>query len=367
VIGLAARRRRFVDDLVSVNPGLSGEWRAAFLSVPRHRLVPCYYREDGKGGYELVDGREAGRTEEWLDAVYSDDVLAIQVREPSTVLSTSSRPSVMWEMLDALDVQPGHRVLEIGTGSGYNAALLCARTGAENVTTIDIDEQLAELARVRLRRAGFRPTVACADGAGGYPAGAPYDRILSTCAVPRLPRAWVEQTRPGGVVCAVMPHGMVRLDVGGAGDACGRFHPTDFWFMPLRREEPDGELSAAELFSLARSEGKRGRARTPAIAHLDYRSGFWMLAAIVGAPGLIALELGDGAWVDEASRSWARLDGEDVVQGGPMRLWDLFEQVHTIWELAGRPERTGIGLTVTTNRQWLWLNEPESGYRWLLT
>lgn len=82
--------------------------------------------------------------------------------------SSSSMPSVMARMLEALAVRDGDRVLEIGTGSGYNAALLCERLGSENVTTIDCNAELVGAARQRLAEHGYEPTVVAGDGFFGY-------------------------------------------------------------------------------------------------------------------------------------------------------------------------------------------------------
>ena len=102
---------------------------------------------------------------------------------------------------DHLGLSTQH-VLEIGTGTGYNAALLARYLGEQWVTSIDIDPVLSEQARANLKAAGYAPTVVRADGAGGWPSTAPCDRIISTAAViaGRLPYAWVEQTRPGGLI-----------------------------------------------------------------------------------------------------------------------------------------------------------------------
>ena len=133
------------------------------------------------------------------------------------------------------------RVLEIGTGTGYNAALLlCERLGSDWVTSVDIDPQLVALARERLAANGYTPTLAAVDGARGYPAGAPYDRIIATCSVPAVPPAWLNQTTPGGMIM-VDVRGMIggtvaRLTVGDDGTATGRFQPHYREFMPLRAD-----------------------------------------------------------------------------------------------------------------------------------
>jgi predicted O-methyltransferase YrrM len=136
--------------------------------------------------------------------------------------SSSTLPSLMLTMLEAMDVTDNCRVLEIGTGSGYNAALLCERLGGEHVTSVDIDPELVELARERLATNGYTPTLAAVDGADGYPKGAPYDRIIATCSVPAIPPACLTQAAPGGVIMA------------DDGTATGRFIPGYASFMPLR-------------------------------------------------------------------------------------------------------------------------------------
>jgi protein-L-isoaspartate O-methyltransferase len=78
-------------------------------------------------------------------------------------------PSLMAQMLEALDVRDEHRVLEIGTGTGYNAALLCHRLGSNNVVSIDIDATLVAVAKNRLAALGHHPTLVVGDGTAGLP------------------------------------------------------------------------------------------------------------------------------------------------------------------------------------------------------
>jgi SAM-dependent methyltransferase len=106
----------------------------------------------------------------------------------------------MVSVLEALDVTGDSRVLEIGTGTGYTTALLCERLGSDHVTSVDIDPELIELARTRLATHGYHPTLAAVDGAGGYPPGTPYDRIIATCGVPTIPPAWLQQAAPAAVI-----------------------------------------------------------------------------------------------------------------------------------------------------------------------
>ncbi|MFI0355294.1 methyltransferase domain-containing protein [Actinomadura sp. 9N407] len=116
------------------------------------------------------------------------------------ISSSASRPDVVALMLAALETEPGMSVLEIGTGTGWNAALLAERVGAANVTTVEVDPQVADRAREVLRHDGYGVTVITGDGALGHPPGAPYDRVVATVAAERVPCAWAVQTRPGGRV-----------------------------------------------------------------------------------------------------------------------------------------------------------------------
>ncbi|HEY8534261.1 MAG TPA: rRNA adenine N-6-methyltransferase family protein [Micromonospora sp.] len=153
--------------------------------MPRHVFTPRIYRPVSEGDYGrfvAVPPSDPG----WLDAIYRDDVLITQINgddqlwqraltEPVTgePTSSSSQPSLMATMLEALDIRDGHRVVEIGTGTGYQAALLCHRLGAENVTTVEVDPGLAATARQRLGDIGYAPRVVVGDGLAGDPAGAP--------------------------------------------------------------------------------------------------------------------------------------------------------------------------------------------------
>jgi protein-L-isoaspartate O-methyltransferase len=127
-----------------------------------------------------------------LELVYSDTTLITAVadyaeRGVQIPVSSSSKPDLMVRMLEELDVTDGDRVLEIGTGTGYNAALLCHRLGSQNVFSVDVDPALIAAARSRLARLGYHPTLAAADGAAGIAEHAPYDRIIATCSVPVIP------------------------------------------------------------------------------------------------------------------------------------------------------------------------------------
>jgi protein-L-isoaspartate(D-aspartate) O-methyltransferase len=156
----------------------SGPIEAAFRAVPRHLFVP---------GAPLQEA-------------YSDQAIAIKTDATGNVLSASSQPPIMAIMLEQLDLRPGHKVLEIGAGTGYNAALMAHIVGETGqVLTLDIDQDLVDAAREHLAAAGLgRVQVVCADGGYGYADAAPYDRIIVTAGAWDITPSWWEQLRPGG-------------------------------------------------------------------------------------------------------------------------------------------------------------------------
>jgi protein-L-isoaspartate(D-aspartate) O-methyltransferase len=184
---------RLADELTTSGKLWSAPWQAAVRAVPRHALVPVHYhRVPGTDQWIHAD------TAADLDLVYSNTALFVL----PDGLSSTSMPALMTRMLEALDIHDGHDVLEIGAGTGYNAALLSHRLGDQHVFAIDIEPTLIQLARERLARIGYHPTLATANGANGLAEHAPYDRIIATCSVPAVPWPWVEQTREGGLILA---------------------------------------------------------------------------------------------------------------------------------------------------------------------
>jgi protein-L-isoaspartate(D-aspartate) O-methyltransferase len=170
--GIAHLHRAFVDNLKRAGQIRTAPVEAAFRAVPRHLFVPGFALED----------------------VYSDR--AINVKPGAS----SSQPTVIANMLEELQLEPGQRVLEIATGTGYNAALISHILGDEGqVTTVEIDEELAQHARLHLAAAGLgHVKVICADGGLGCPAGDPYDRIIVTTGAWDIAPAWWEQLQRGG-------------------------------------------------------------------------------------------------------------------------------------------------------------------------
>ena len=219
VSGDGAELRRALLAVVRERGGARDEAVAqALLTVPRHLFVP-----------------EVGMAE-----AYRDDAIITKRDADGVPVSSSSQPTIMALMLDQLGLAPGHRVLEIGAGTGYNAALLAELVGpAGDVVSLDIAPDVVERARKSLSTAGYgRVDVVCADGAHGHAERAPYDRIIATVGVWDLAPAWLDQLAPGGrIVVPLDLHGAqvsVALERDG-GDWVGR-SLVPCGFMQLRGE-----------------------------------------------------------------------------------------------------------------------------------
>ena len=181
---------------------------AAIGAVPRHEFVPRTYRS----------------------VAYDDRPLPIGHDQ------TISAPHMVAFMVDLIDVSAGDRVLEIGTGCGYHAAVVAEIVGPGNVYSVEYVPELAALARGRFDRLGYDVAVHVGDGRKGYPEAAPFDAAYLTCAAASgLPDAVVDGTKPGGHVVAPVgslgSQRLVRLTIRGDEDIdredCGgvRFVP----------------------------------------------------------------------------------------------------------------------------------------------
>jgi protein-L-isoaspartate(D-aspartate) O-methyltransferase len=342
-------------------------WIRAFETVPRHVFVPVIFT-DSEGAYEQVDGTAPGQRGRWLDLVYRDEPLVTLLGDRGTWLSSSSQPSLMASMLEALDAVGGERVLEVGTGTGYNAALLCAGLGSDRVTSIDIDDGLVSQARGRLRELGCTPALAVADGTAGYPGAAPYDRIIATCSLPRVPPAWITQSSPGGLILLSLYRelggGALALLRVSDGQASGHFAPFYAGFMPTRDV---ARADAAELVGAHWDEhGERRAAEVPASVLGEDDFGVFAALRLPGVQRIGMLPDGEPeqTWLVAGDGSWACQAGATVRQGGPRRLWDQLEAMHRDWAGCDRPARQELGLTVTSSGEHrLWRgSENETGW-----
>ncbi|MYW74375.1 methyltransferase domain-containing protein, partial [Pseudonocardia sp. SID8383] len=200
--------------------------RAALETVPRHLFLPAL----DPGG------------------AYADVAVPIKVDDGVTV-SSVSQPSMVAIMLEQLEAGPGHRVLEIGAGAGWNAALLAELVGPDGaVTTLDIDDDLVAGARANLDAAGYDDVdVVVGDGALGYPPAAPYDRIELTVGSTGVRPEWVAQLAPGGRLLLPLTVRGSQLSVAFAHTAPGRLHSRSVRSCAFVRLRGEGADSGAEV------------------------------------------------------------------------------------------------------------------------
>ncbi|MER7918450.1 MULTISPECIES: methyltransferase domain-containing protein [unclassified Streptomyces] len=366
---------------------LSAGWLPAFAAVPRSAFLPpvVWPFDLGTGTTVVVDQRD--EPDLWSSYANADVPIITQWDDGtsdghgSVPTSSASMPSVVFRMLSALEAEPGHRVLEIGTGTGWNAGLLVHRLGAGNVVSIEIDPRVADAARDRLAAQQLLGAVLTRDGEDGDEMGAPYDRIIATAGVRRIPPAWLRDA-PGGMILA--PWGthfgnedaLVRLRVSeDGGIAEGRFlGPVEF--MKLR-----GQRSSFAGHDAYVPNGVAGADRgTTTVTEEQLLGGGDRFAARRFAVGLLVRNCSqqvadkrDGTrpvwFYGLTDRSWACVMFQDghaeatVWQSGPRRLWDEVATALAWWRAAGEPGYERLGLTVTTHGQCAWLDRPADSWQ----
>jgi protein-L-isoaspartate(D-aspartate) O-methyltransferase len=363
------------------------DWRELIAEVPREPFIPDTIWVDigaahSGSGFTALSKHE--HPQRWWELVTENEPVITQVDEGRTPAddigwspsSSCSKPSIVADMLDALDVHPGHSVLEIGTGTGWNTALLCRRVGPQGqVVSIEVDPEITEAARAALTTAGYSPLVITRDGAEGYPDKAPYDRVLATAAVRNtVPSSWLKQTCPDGLI--VTPWGtdycngvMLTLHVTTEGRATGHFH-GDLAFMRLRSHvrrfyEPDQALIQRAEVSITDVHGwdfyrmiNSNQAGFSIGLHVPHCALTVHLNKFGDDHHILELD-------DITTGSWAQLDAHltspkplVVHQLGPRRLWDEAVTAYDWWYEHGKPNLTRFGMTMTTDTQTVWLDDP---------
>ena len=237
--GAGELRGLMVDQLKKRGLEFDPAIEAAFRAVPREAFVPNVPLEQVYAGDVIVTKRDAG----------------------GDPISSSSEVGIMVAMARLLDVAPGQRILEIGAGTGYNAAVLARLVGEHGaVTTVDIDAELAALAREHLAVAGFdRVAVITADGWNGNVTNAPYDRIVVTASVADVAPDWIAQLTDGGKI--VLPFVLLAglqavLGFRKEGTALVSTSVIPGGFMRLRGPAgPQPEVRSVDGFSVQLAEG----------------------------------------------------------------------------------------------------------------
>ncbi len=382
------RARRLADQLITDGDLHTPAWREALLAVPRHEFVPRYYIMDASSrpaSWALHEPHDPASTARWLELVYSPTTLVTALadyegRGVQTGVASSTKPDLMIRMLEALQVEDGMRVLEIGTGTGYNAALLCHRLGDRNVSSVDIDPALVTDARTRLAGLGYRPTLVTADGADGLVEQAPFDRIIATCSVRAIPPAWIHQLRPGGLVLVHLegPLGagnLLALNRGDTPGLQGRFLP--WWGCFMRRRTTSGPTTGTPP-PVGTTEPPTTRRTMVNPAELDGGKMFPLLAQLHLPPGMFRsirllddqtpvnyFAAPDGSWC-QITRTADATGHYTVREAGPTPLWAAIETAWTQWTELGAPAWHEFGLTATPTAHRIWHRDPDTGPQWTL-
>ncbi|MFE9066014.1 ATP-grasp peptide maturase system methyltransferase [Streptomyces violaceusniger] len=381
----APERRDLADRLQEAGVLTHPRWRAAVEAVPRELFLQPGVFLPADGGHWRPVTALGTNPKEWSKIAYHDESLvtqldghltADQVTEPVPGVPTSSSttPVTVVGMIEALDIENGHTALEIGTGTGYSTALMCHRLGEDNVTTIEVDPGVAARADAALEAAGYSTWTVTGDGLLGHPRRAPYDRVIATCAVRRIPHTWVRQTKPGGTILTTLAPGswaygtgLAGVTVNEDGTAEGRIIGESS-FMQARSQAVvplAGDLSARTAYADSEREAKVA----PTLLEE------WMPAflAQLAAPGaqLVRAARNDGTpqlYVFDADReSFAAFaengSGWTVRQGGPAALWDDIERTLIAWQDAERPDISTMRLRVTPSSHTYWIDD-RPALRW---
>ncbi|MGH3437137.1 MAG: methyltransferase domain-containing protein [Sciscionella sp.] len=324
------------------HPG--SRWFEPLARVPRHVFVPAWWRR-ADGGWQWTHGP--------LAHVYADRSLVTRVGplhadhagpgDTAIGLPTSSstEPGLLVKMYRYAHLADGLDVLDVGTGSGYGAALLAHRYGDQAVTSVDVDPYLTKAAAGRLDEAGLHPAVVTVDATGPLPGS--YDRIVSTVAVRPVPPSWLAALRLGGRLVTVIAGTWLILTATKTPDGVfGQVERDWAGFMRTRT----GEDYPAERTSLVEAIGERAgeqvaMGRYPLVDVAEA----WELRTMleIASPGIQhrfergSLDGSSTAWMAHPDGSWARartLIGQPlpvVHQGGVRRLWDELDAARESW------------------------------------
>lgn len=336
--------KRHAHALAAIATPPGSRWRGPVENIPRHLFVPCWWSYQ-QGAWLLRDGESD--PDAWLQAAYRDQTLVTRVgplhadhAEPGAVVagrptSSSTLPGLVVQMYRQASISDHCWVLDVGTGSGYGIAILCAHVGASRVTAIDVDPYLTEAAAARLEDVNVRPRLLTGDATG--PLDGQWDRIVAMVAVRKIPPSWLEALPPGGRPATTLTDTGVILTAERRedGSAVGRIERDQAAFMRTRdgNDYPPRDQALQER-ALAEDGEHVEAGRYPVLEVIEAWDVNTMLTIL--APGIEHhFEARDGvriAVMTHQDGSWARAEDHDETvtmhQAGPRRLWDF-------WNLAG--------------------------------
>jgi protein-L-isoaspartate(D-aspartate) O-methyltransferase len=324
----------------------------AFATVRRDRCLTSFHSPDG-----MVDvPQDTVPPAEVLDRIYRDQALITHLDERGAPASSTSQPALVAEMLEALELTPSARVLEIGAGTGYNAALLATITKAP-VVTVEAAEPVAAEAHATLRRLGLHRlvTVVHGDGYHGWPAGAPYDRIIMTCGCAGLSPRWLAQLAPGGLALVPVAHGGVHPILAVWRDGSALRGRMTMWADFMQAAGPLGHRQPAMLDAIPAGAEFVTHARLGPVVDWGGYAGLWCFLAardprVTRVNTLVeGIDPGRGmcALHDPVRGiAWVQMDGSVHVAGVPALLEETGRLLRE-WQTLGRPRLQDWGCTFT--------------------
>lgn len=353
--------------VLDAHTGFGDMWRRAFKEVHRGDFLPRIALFSDREGLRTVD--RADDLEAWLTAAYQPDV-SVRIMNGNQIRSSASQPLAMAEVLLAAKAEPGMRVLEIGSGVGFMAAILARALGAGNVATVELDTVMAATAARNLAGHGpvrmFSGDGLVLDGIDG-----PFDRIISTCAVDHVPKAWLTACPSGRIVAPWITtydaSATAVLDVSD-GTAVGRFLPN-LAFMPaagMRREDeevptgpdPDRIRYSKTWLRCPQVTAKRKAGAALAIGVQLPGVRYCITAKTPSGEFGVTVWDGAGSWARSSTPAAMDVVEFDVEQAGPRDLWDEVEAAYRRWRSWSRPSADRFGLTADGEKVEYWLDTP---------
>ncbi|MFI5986843.1 methyltransferase domain-containing protein [Streptomyces sp. NPDC051555] len=343
-----------------------GPVRDVLLELPREVVMPQGYArrtalEELPVQWQLLDWSVPADRPEYLEVLYCGESVLVQHEgEPmlgrtaglrqtgGTMTSMSSGMFMTAVLMEQLQLRPGLRVADIGTGAAVTCAIISSICGDQHVVSIDRDPHVTEAARHHLAALGLHPTLVTGDGEAGWPDRAPFDRIFASYSLTRVPAAWLEQLAPDGTALLHLTTGspswpaLAVISKGLAGQVTGELRPVRYghraghgldWIF-LKKSLRD-RIEARESATLTHSR----QAPPP-----DTARGFWLALNFLN-PGLVRnggaedLVIGApacGSWVaarpdSTATGSW------EVASAGPRDIWEEIQHTASRWAAAGSP------------------------------
>ncbi|MEU9744713.1 protein-L-isoaspartate O-methyltransferase family protein [Streptomyces niveus] len=360
----AAARRAMVAELEARHGLRPGPVRDALLALPREVLMPqAYVRRSAPGEepprWDLLDWSAPQDRPELLGLLYGGGSVLVQhdgepllgraggSRSGASITSMSTVMGLTASLLEELELRPGQRVLDVGTGAGVTAAVACEICGDRGVVTLDRDRYLTDAAAVRLADLGFRPQIVCGSGEQGV-TGAEFDRIFVSYAMEHVPTALVEQLAPGGRllvhVTSASPSwpGLAVVERTASGRIAAELRAVEFahraghgmeriWLSEEFRRRINAEPGDWTQRSMLAPPAEADRGLWLAADHLlgGLVRDFGAEHLVIGAPGC-------GSWLrvePVSDRRW------NITTRGPRDIWKEVQDLAARWRAAGSPSR----------------------------